>query len=97
MSDVAGMSDVSGALAADREFFKALTEANHESLNRLLADDFILTDVMRGTEVTKTLLVDLVKSVQLKFESITSSGAHARRYGSTAIIIGQTEMRLRFE
>lgn len=91
------MSDISGALTADREFFKALTEADNESLNRLLADDFILVDVMRGAEVTKISLVDAVKSGQLKFESITPVDQRARSYASTAIIIGQTEMRMRFE
>lgn len=52
---------------------------------------------MRGAEVTKTLLVDAVRAGQLKFESITVGDARVRRYGSTAIIIGQTEMRMRFE
>ncbi len=47
------MSDTSGALAADREFFKALTDGNRDGLNRLLADDFILIDVMRGQEGTE--------------------------------------------
>jgi ketosteroid isomerase-like protein len=91
------MNDTSGALAADREFFKALTEGNGDALNRLLADDFILVDVMRGTEVPKAALVELVGSGQLKFESITPAEVHARRYGSTAIVSGRTEMRLRFE
>jgi len=91
------MSDISGALAADREFFKALTGGDSDALSRLLADDFVLIDVMRGAEVPKAALVGLVGSGQLKFESITPADAHARRYGSTAIIIGRTEMRLRFE
>jgi hypothetical protein len=52
---------------------------------------------MRGEEVPKTALVELVESGQLKFESIAPADAHARRYGSTAIVIGRTEMRLRFE
>ena len=91
------MSKMPDPLIADREFFKALTEGDHESLNRLLADEFVLIDVMRGAEVTKTLLVDALRSGQLKFESITVVDAHFRRYGSTAIIIGQTEMRMRFE
>jgi len=34
------MSNTSGALAADREFFKALADGNGEALNRLLADVF---------------------------------------------------------
>ena len=91
------MSDTSGALAADREFFKALTDGNRDGLNRLLADDFILIDVMRGEEVPKTAIVELVGSGQLKFESITPADQHVRRYGSTAIVIGRTEMRVRFE
>lgn len=91
------MSEISDALTADREFFRALTDGDYESLNSLLADDFILIDVMRGGEVTKTLLLDAIRSGQLKFESITHVGARVRRYGSTSIIIGQTEMRMRFE
>jgi hypothetical protein len=91
------MSDTSGALTADREFFKALTDGNREALKRPLADDFILIEVMRGAEVPKTALVELVGSGQLKFESITPADVHERRYGSAAIITGRTEMRLRFE
>ncbi|MBV8053790.1 MAG: nuclear transport factor 2 family protein [Deltaproteobacteria bacterium] len=91
------MSDTSGALAADREFFKALTDGNGDALNRLLADDFILIDVMRGMEVAKTALVELVGSGQLKFESITPADVHERRYGPTAIVSGRTTMRMRFE
>jgi hypothetical protein len=91
------MSDTSGALATDREFFKALTEGNGDTLNRLLAADFILIDVMRGAEVPKTALIELVGSGQLKFESITPAEVHARRYGSAVIVSGRTEMRLRFE
>jgi len=91
------MSDTSGALAADREFFKALIDGNGDTLDRLLADDFILIDVMRGAEVPKTALVELVGSGQLRFESITPADVHARHYGSTTIVSGQTTMRLRFE
>jgi ketosteroid isomerase-like protein len=91
------MSDTSGALAADREFFKALTDGNGDALNRLLADDFILIDVMRGAEVPKSALVELVASGQLKFESIAPADVRARRYGSTVIVSGRTEMRMRFE
>ena len=91
------MNDTAGALAADGEFFKALTDGNGEALNQLLAHDFILIDVMRGGEVPKTALVELIGSRQLRFESIKPTDVRARRYGSTAIISGRTEMRLRFE
>jgi hypothetical protein len=52
---------------------------------------------MRGQKVPKTAIVELVGSGQLKFESITPVDEHVRRYGSTAIVIGRTEMRVRFE
>ncbi|MBV8361781.1 MAG: nuclear transport factor 2 family protein, partial [Deltaproteobacteria bacterium] len=67
------------------------------ALDRLLADEFILIDVMRGAEVAKTALMDLVGSGQLRFESITPADIHVRRYGSTSIVSGRTAMRLRFE
>jgi ketosteroid isomerase-like protein len=90
-------NDSAGALAADREFFNALTHGDSEVLNRLLVDDFILIDVMRGGEVPKSALVALVGSGQLKFESIMLSDSRARLYGGLAIVIGRTEMRMRFE
>jgi ketosteroid isomerase-like protein len=91
------MNDTSGALAADRDFFKALTEGNVETLNRLLADDFVLVDVMRGAEIPKAALVEVVASGELKFESITAADAHPRRYGPVVVVTGRTQMELRFE
>ena len=42
------MNDESGPLAADREFFAALLRGSVEDLNRVVADDFILIEVMGG-------------------------------------------------
>src|SRR5207253_7318077 len=36
-------------------------------------------------------------SGQLKFESIVLSDNHARLYGGTTVVVGCTEMRMRFE
>jgi len=91
------MSDTSGALTADRKFFEALTRADTQPLTRLLVDDFVLVDVMSGSEVSKSDLLALVGSGQLKFESIDLIDARARRYGSAVVIVGHTEMRIRFE
>ena len=38
----------------DRQFFTSLVEVNVEALDRILADDFILIDVMGGSEITKS-------------------------------------------
>jgi hypothetical protein len=80
-------------LAAEQEFFGALLAGKLEVLDRLLVDEFILVDVMRGGEITKPGLLAAVASGQAKFESIEPSEARVRRFGSTAIVNGRTEMR----
>jgi ketosteroid isomerase-like protein len=91
------MSDERGPLAADAEFFKALIDADVAALEDLLDADFILVDVMGGSEVPKAALLGLVGSGQLKFDSIKPADTHVRIYGATGIVIGRTEMRMRFE
>jgi len=91
------MSNETGPLTADAQFFKALIDADVATLEDLLAADFILVDVMGGSEVPKAALLGLVGSGQLKFESIKPADAHVRIYGATGIVIGRTEMRMRFE
>src|SRR5712671_286117 len=88
-------SNTTGPLAADSEFFKALIDADVATLEDLLAADFILVDVMGGSEVPKATLIGLVGSGQLKFESIEPGDAPMRIYGATGIVIGRTEMQLR--
>jgi len=93
------MQDESSALEAERQFFAALMGADLAALDRLLAEDFILIDVMRGAEVTKADLLAAVGSGQLQFEAIKPCGPTERRvrlYGSTAVITGRTEMSGRF-
>jgi uncharacterized protein DUF4440 len=80
-------------LVAEQEFFGALIAGKVEVLDRLLVDAFILVDVMRGGEITKPGLLAAVASGQAKFESIEPSEARVRRFGSTAIVNGRTEMR----
>jgi len=91
------MSNKTGPLAADDQFFKALIDADVAALEDLLAADFILVDVMGGSEVSKAALIWLVGSGQLKFESIKPGDAHVRIYGATGVVIGRTEMQMRFE
>jgi len=77
---------------AEQEFFTALTEANVDTLNIVLADDFVLIDVMTGSEVPKPALLDVIMSGQLKFESIDRVAFRVRVYGTVAVITGHTEM-----
>ncbi len=83
--------------AADRGFFEALTKSDLPALESLLADDFVLVDVMSGGEIGKSALLDVIRSGRLKFESIESADTRARIYGSTGIVNGRTHMQMRFE
>lgn len=83
-------------LQTEREFFNALTEADIAILERVLADDFVLVDVMGGSAIAKPILLEAIASGRLKFEAIEPLECHARRYGDAAVTVGATRMRGRF-
>jgi ketosteroid isomerase-like protein len=86
------MADESGALAADREFFAALVGGDAAALDRILSDDFVLVDVMRGGEIARADLISVVGEGLLRFEGIEPDGVKERRHGATAIVSGRTRM-----
>jgi ketosteroid isomerase-like protein len=83
--------------AVDRQFFVWLTEANVRAVDRLLTDDFLLIDVMRGGEIPKSALLAAMQSGDLKFESIEPADVRLRSYPGTAIVTGRTKMRMKFQ
>ena len=89
------MNRESDVTAADGQFFTALVDADVQALNQLLVDDFVLIDVMRGAEVSKSDLVAAIETGQVRFEAIQSAGGRVRLYGDAAIVTGRTEMRMR--
>ena len=80
------------ALAADRQFFTALLAGDAQALDHLLVDDFILVDVMSGSEISKPAFLAAIGSGQIKFESIEPAENRVRLYRTTAIITGRTQM-----
>jgi len=68
------MNDDSGPLGTEIRFFTGLLESNVEALNRVLTDDFLLIDVMGGSEIPKAVLLDAIRSGQLKFETNLAPG-----------------------
>ena len=90
------MSVESDVLAAERQFFASLIAADGPALERVLADDFLLIDVMRGAEVSKGDLVAALEAGQVRFDGIEASGTRARLYGDAAVVTGRTEMRMTF-
>ncbi len=83
-------------LATERQFFRALLEAKLESLDQVLADDFLLIDVMSGSEISKPALLGAVGSGQLKFEVVEVVESRVRLHSGTAMSNGRTQMRGRF-
>jgi ketosteroid isomerase-like protein len=90
------ISNEVGPREVDNQFFSALVQSDDAGLDRILSDDFILVDVMRGEEVDKAALIEVVRSGALQFESIEPSDFRVRRYPGTAIITGRTQMYGRF-
>ena len=84
------------AEAAEQEFFTALIEADVATLGRVLADDFVMIDVMRGGEIGKPDLLGALSAGMLTFDSIVAHDPRVREYGDTAIVTGWTEMRMTF-
>lgn len=80
----------------EQEFFSALIKADKETLEKLLADDFVLIDVMTGSEVAKAALFDVIAARQLRFEEVNRLNYRVRIYGAAAVITGQTELIGRF-
>jgi len=80
-------------LAADKRFFNALIAGDAQALDRILTDDFILIDVMSGSEITKPAFLAATGSGQVKFEAIEPADNRVRLYQTTAIITGRTQMK----
>lgn len=90
------MSDAREVLDAENRFFGALLGFNRAALDAVLAPDFLLIDVMTGSEIPREFLVDAVGARQLVFETIDRSDGRVRQYGDTAIVTGETRMRGRY-
>src|SRR6266849_2073002 len=86
------MKTIADPMAAEQQFFTSLTSADVDTLNHILANDFLLIDVVSGSEVTKTALMDVVRSGMLKFEVILPLEKRVRLYETTAIVNGRTQM-----
>jgi hypothetical protein len=90
------MAERNDVLASEDRFFDALLKGDGGALGALLAPDFLLIDVMTGSEVPGPVLVDLVGSGRLRFEAVERPEGWVRQYGGAAVVTGWTRMRGRF-
>jgi hypothetical protein len=89
------MNDELDPLVTDRQFFSALVDGSVKNLDQILADDFVLIEVMGGSEVSKSSLLGVIESGQLKFEAIEPADRRVRLYRTIAVVTGRTQMRTR--
>ena len=90
------MTDMREVLDAEDRFFGALLGFDRTALDAVLAPDFLLIDVMTGSEIPREILLDAVGTRLLVFEVIERSDGRVRRYGATAVVTGETRMRGRY-
>ena len=76
----------------DRRFFSALV-GQPLVLDELLADEFLMIDVLNGTEITKSALLTVIRSGELKFDEIKLIDQRVRCYDSSAVVTGWTKMQ----
>ncbi|HEY1274690.1 MAG TPA: nuclear transport factor 2 family protein [Thermoleophilaceae bacterium] len=83
-------------LAEDR-FFEALAAADADRLEELLADDFLIVDVMSGGVADRLALVGALRDRVIVFDRVDVVERATRLYGETAVIVGRTEMAGSFQ
>ena len=85
-------------LAAEQGYFDGLLKGDTKALAQLMGADFLMIDVISGSEVPKDALFAVLELGQLKFEDIKQVEAErrTRMYGTTAIVTGRTLMRGEF-
>ena len=86
-------------LACDESFFTALLTADHDLLGRILADDFLIIDVLNGQVTRRDELLGAISSGQLRFEEVARDAEErsVRLRGSAAVVVGRTRMVMRYQ
>ena len=87
-------SSTDEVLACDESFFTALLAADHELLAAILADDFLIIDVLSGQVTRRDELLGAIGSGQLRFAEVTryTEERSVRRRASAAVVAGRTRM-----
>lgn len=80
----------------DDAFFAALLEASGDDLDGLLADDFVIVDVMSGSVTDRETFVGAVRDRVVTFSGIDVADRATRVYGDAAVVVGRTAMHGEF-
>ena len=88
--------DTNDPMTVDREFLRALVAGQFDSVDRILADDFVMID-LTGAVVPKDGFLGGLRSGALKFTSIQPEDISAHVYDHTALVRGRTAMKGSFQ
>lgn len=96
--DLVRDDDGAGIAAADEAFFGALLSADTGSLEAVLADDFVIVDVMSGQVAGREEFLAAISSGMLRFTEVTrfSPELSVRRREAVGVVVGRTRMVMRF-
>ena len=87
------MSPYSEPEPAEDAFFGALLSGDVGALEDVLADDFLIVDVMSGNVADREGFLGPLGDRSLRFESIDLVERQTRTYGDAAVIVGRTAMK----
>jgi ketosteroid isomerase-like protein len=90
-------SSATEAELAEDQFFHALVAGDVERVDQLLAQDFLIVDVMSGAVADRTAFIAALRDRRLEFERMDLVERLTRRHGDTAIIVGRTDMAGTFD
>ncbi|MBA3321381.1 MAG: nuclear transport factor 2 family protein [Pyrinomonadaceae bacterium] len=80
----------------EEDFIEALRTQDVQSLDNILADDFVFTDP-RGTSFSKAQWLASLAAGTLSFDSINIENLNVRVSGDTAIVTGRVTLKARSE
>jgi ketosteroid isomerase-like protein len=92
--DLVRDDDGAGIAAADEAFFSALLSADMGSLEAVLADDFVIVDVMSGGVTGREEFLSAIGSGMVRFAEVTRFSAEqsVRRRETAGVVVGRTRM-----
>ena len=80
--------DTGEILACDESFFAAMLAADHDLLGTILADDFVIIDVLSGQVALRDELLGAISSGQLRFAEVTRyAGERSVRLRASAAVV----------
>jgi ketosteroid isomerase-like protein len=97
--DAAQDTPAGQVLACEESFFNALLAADHQTLASILADDFVIVDVMSGQAARREDLLGAISSGELQFADVRqyTDERTVRHRNSLAVVIGRTQMLIRYQ